>query len=584
MFFKLSNLRLLHERRYVHFQAARYRFYTWVAAIAFLLLALVGIASLGQTRARHYRHHQEVQSQMSALKYLGQGDNHNAFFFAQRTLNYNPENVLACRIMAELADQTHSPSTLDWLQRLVQNEPTMANKLILASAALNYQKTPFPLTVQLLNDLESIAPQSANYQVVAAKLALNNHDLPAAQAYFELASKLEPDNQLFRLSVATLQIYLTKVIEKSQARDLVEAMRADGNLGLLALRALVGEQLFHHDLSQAGKYSEELVSNQKAGLEDQLQNLDILHQLNSDGFTSHLLVVQKRAAANAITAAKVASWMQANGLLAESLDWLTDLPIELLLQQPVQSALAQGYLQNGNWLALRKITAQGNWQELEYLRFAMQYRAYSKLGAAGLSSSSWATALMQAGPHREAMMRLLELTKIWQARQAQEELLLQLVQEYPQETWVPQELERACIDGGNTMELHQLYHVLSSRFPQDITYKNNLAATSLLLKIDLKETCQLAKENYTAAPGNPAVVSTYAFALHLQGWDKQGVALLKKLPPQDLNQPSVALYNGVLLAAIGRHDLAKPWLKIAESHGQLLPEEKNLLADDLAYQ
>lgn len=232
---------------------------------------------------------------------------------------------------------------------------------------------------------------------------------------------------------------------------------------------------------------------------------------------------------------------------------------------------------------MRKITAQGNWQELEYLRFAMQYRAYSKLGAAGLSSSSWATALMAAGSHREAMMRLLELTKSWQARQAQEELLLQLVQEYPQENWVPQELERACIDGGNTMELHQLYHILSSRFPQDITYKNNLAATSLLLKIDLKETCQLAEENYAAAPANPAVVSTYAFALHLQGWDKQGVALLKKLPPQDLNQPSVALYNGVLLAAIGRHDLAKPWLKIAESQGQLLPEEKNLLVDDLAY-
>ena len=83
MYFRLSNLRLLHERRYVHFHAARYRLYTWVAAIAFLLLAFAGIASFGQTWARHYRHHQEVQSQMSALKYLRQGDDHNASFFCR---------------------------------------------------------------------------------------------------------------------------------------------------------------------------------------------------------------------------------------------------------------------------------------------------------------------------------------------------------------------------------------------------------------------------------------------------------------------------------------------------------------------
>jgi len=127
------------------------------------------------------------------------------------------------------------------------------------------------------------------------------------------------------------------------------------------------------------------------------------------------------------------------------------------------------------------------------------------------------------------------------------------------------------------MGLRQLYTILSARFPNEIIYKNNFVAASLLLAIDLREAYRMAAENYASAPGNPAVVSTYAFALHLQGWDKQGIALLKKLPSQDLLQPSVAFYYGILLAAADKHDLAKPWLDICQAQGRLLPEEHVLL-------
>lgn len=72
-----------------------------------------------------------------------------------------------------------------------------------------------------------------------------------------------------------------------------------------------------------------------------------------------------------------------------------------------------------------------------------------------------------------------------------------------------------------------------------------------------------------------------AFALHLQGRDKQGLAVLEKLPPAQLAQPSVALYYGVLLAAAGNADQATPWLQIAQTKGRLLPEEQQLLSTAL---
>ena len=87
-----------------------------------------------------------------------------------------------------------------------------------------------------------------------------------------------------------------------------------------------------------------------------------------------------------------------------------------------------------------------------------------------------------------------------------------------------------------------------------------------------------AAENYAQAPNDPPVVSTYAYALHLQGRDQAGLAAMQKLPTATLEEPSVALYYGVLLSATGKGNEAAPYLKIAQTQGRLLPEEKQLLA------
>ena len=100
-----------------------------------------------------------------------------------------------------------------------------------------------------------------------------------------------------------------------------------------------------------------------------------------------------------------------------------------------------------------------------------------------------------------------------------------------------------------------------------------------MLKTNLTQACQWAAEAYAQAPTNADVVCTYAYALHLQGRNQEGLAAFQKLEPSQLKKPSMALYYGVLLSATGKAGEAAPYLQLARTRGQLLPEEKQLLAE-----
>jgi Flp pilus assembly protein TadD len=578
---RFRHYRHTHVDRYHGWGNTYYRFCTWLVATAVVLLVLAALAGTFRVGLHRYRHYQEQRWQKDAQAFLARGDYRNAALSARKALALNPNNVPACRIMAGLADRGQSPVALDWLRRVVQNEPTAENKLILASAGLKYQQPPFPLTVQILDELAPTATNSVRYQVVAGSLAMQTHHSAEAETHFEAASKLEPTNAVFRMSIAILQLASTNQTEQIESRAMLEKMKSEEGIGPLALRVLVADRLLHKDAAAANIYSSQLVAGPHPMLADQLQNLEILRQLKSDEFNDRLQTVQQQVATNALAVKEVSAWMQANGLVAESLDWLTGLTIPLLDQRPVQMALAQGYLQSSQWTALLNIASQGNWGDLEFLRLALVFRAWSQLGAAGAADSNWNAAMGQAAGHHNTMVQLLQLAQSWHLQQKQEAVLLQMVQAFPEERQPRQELELLYYNSGNTLGLHQLYLILNTQFPDEIHYKNDLTATALLLKIDVPKARQWAAEDYAKNPGDPYVASTYAFALHLQGRDKQGLAVLRKFQPSELTQPSVALYFGVLLAATGNAEEAVPWLQIAQTKGHLLPEEQELLSTAL---
>ena len=566
-----------HLHRYYYYEATAYRVGSWLVATTVVLVLLALVAGTLRVGAHFYRHKLEMRAQKEAQEFFAQGDFGSASLSARRALTYNQNNVAACRVMAELGDRVHAPATLDWLRRMAQIEPTRENQLILAAAGLNYQAPPFPLTLQILKELAPTATNSASYQAVAGSLAMHQCHLAEAEGHYEAAARLEPKSEIFRASVAILRMALTNQAEQAQSRAILKQLQTDESLGLLVLRALVADRLLHKDVAGAKTYTSQLVANRNATLEDQLQHLEILGKLKNDDFNLWLQNMQQQVTTNALAVAEMSAWMQGNGLVAQNLDWLSGLPVKLLDQQPVQMAQAQGYLHCGNWPALREIASQSNWGRLEFLRQALLFRAWSQLGEAGVADNCWNAALGEAAGNHEAMTQLWELAERWQLKGEREHLLLQVIEEFPNEHGARQELEALDYNTGNTTGLHELYALLHQQFPAETNYNNDATATALLLKIDLHDACQSAAEAYARDPGNAAEASTYAFALHMQGRDKQGLAVLQAISPAELARPSMALYYGVLLAAAGKAGEAGHWLQIAQTQGHLLPEEQQLL-------
>src|SRR5258708_16914300 len=174
-----------------------------------------------------YRRHKEARFSRRASDFLSRGDLRNASLSARQTLVVNPRNLEACRVMAELAEMSHSPHALDWRRRIAEVAPTITNKLRLASTALRAQGPSYPITAEMLEELKETAANVPAYHVVAAELALklNHHGEAATQ--FEEAASLEPANELHQLNLAVLRLESTNANTAMQARSTLERLRTN---------------------------------------------------------------------------------------------------------------------------------------------------------------------------------------------------------------------------------------------------------------------------------------------------------------------------------------------------------------------
>src|ERR1019366_614004 len=100
-----------------------------------------------------YRHFKEKREQAQAQAFLAKGDYRSALLSARQTLQFNPPHVPPRPLKGRVRRASPSPSALDWQRRIVQTEPSIGNKLLLAAAGLRYQNPPFPLTAQILDEL-----------------------------------------------------------------------------------------------------------------------------------------------------------------------------------------------------------------------------------------------------------------------------------------------------------------------------------------------------------------------------------------------------------------------------------------------
>jgi hypothetical protein len=95
-----------------------------------------------------------------------------------------------------------------------------------------------------------------------------------------------------------------------------------------------------------------------------------------------------------------------------------------------------------------------------------------------------------------------------------------------------------------------------------------------------KQAQALAKEAYDRAPLNASCAVTYAFSLYATGRTSEGLDVIRKLPPEPLHDPHLAVYVAVLLLDDNQTQAAKEYIDAAQ-HGKLYIEERRLLEDTL---
>lgn len=549
--------------------------------IAILVAAVLVVLATGYWGRPVYRHFKEKRSAAEAQSFFNNGDYRDAALSARQALQINSNNVPAARVMARLADLTRSPTTLDRWQEVVKLSPTISDKLALAAAGLRYQNPPFPMTQSVLDEMSKSAAQVPDFHIVSAELALALHHTSDAETEFDAACKLQPTNRLFQLNLAVVRLGSTNAATAAGARTVLKQFCTNTNLGPTALRSLIADRLLHGDASGALGYSTQLLALAGSNPGDRLQHLDILKHMKSPELAVKLKALQDESATNAVMAAQLAGWMEVNGQLSDAIKWLNQLPANVQTQPPIRLALAGCYLDKADWNSLRDFASKGSWGEWEFMRLAFLSRAWGQMGEPLVADSNWRSAVSLASDRLGALNALLQLAGKWGMVSRQEDLLWRILRNFPDAVWAQHDLERFYFAGGDTRGLYRLYSERLARMPQNAELKNNLAYTALLLKTNVPQACQWAAESYTKATNDPAIASTYAYALHVQGRDQDALTIMQKLDRTALEQPPVALYYGIILSALGESNQAAHYLNIARTKGHFLPEEKQLLSQAL---
>jgi predicted Zn-dependent protease len=553
----------------------------WSVVILGVLLIGGGYGSY-----RGYKSMRQSKLIKQAHVYLAKPDHRKALLVLQRALRYNPRDLEACRMMAELHEANRSSAALMWRSRVVEFNPkSVDDRLALAKTA-----TVFRDYATATNALEKIEPASRNtaayHNVAGAAMAAANQ-LLQAEAHFLEASRLEPQNPSIQLNLAVVRLQRTNTQTLGEAREALQRISANPTNSLLrcqALRELIVDAMRHRQSDAALAWSQQLLGETNSAFRDRILRLDVLRETHDKQYNSSLAAFQTEAGAQPARIYELGTWLMANASPLEALNWLQKLPSATQSNQTVALLIAECRVVSKEWGKLYDTIEGQNWAELEFLRHAFKARALRGRDLAGGAKSEWELALKIANGQRtvaeqiHALKTLLQLAAAWNWESEGEELLWSIVNRYPNEKWAFNALNRALIVNGRTRPLMQLYTQELKRSPSDLAMKNNLAMTALLLDAKELKPHDLARDVYQKVPTNSAFASTYAFSLHLQEKNNEALKVMQTLQPKELQNPSIAGYYGLFLKTAGDKAKAIAYLGWA-ARAPMLPEERKLFEE-----
>jgi len=312
-----------------------------------------------------------------------------------------------------------------------------------------------------------------------------------------------------------------------------------------------------------------------ARMPDHLLYLEELQRNHLPDFEPRLAALQAGATEPQAVYA-IMNWMNSHGMGMRTILWHRRLPVGSR-KMPEPLAAAEACVAQGDWPDLREMIEGTQWGELEFLRLAFDTRLFDEQSQHERGPdfrTRWQRTMFSTGGNTNAIWMLAGVVRAWGWKAQASELWWSLAnRRIGQRPALAALYEMATADK-DTAALYRISRRILEVEPGSPVAKNNVAMFALLRREDLPQANKLAGEDYGMAPAEPAIASTYAFSLYVQGRAQEAVAVMAKLPAAALEDPSTAACNGVLLSAAGDGVKARPYLELAmREKARLFPEE-----------
>jgi tetratricopeptide (TPR) repeat protein len=268
--------------------------------------------------------------------------------------------------------------------------------------------------------------------------------------------------------------------------------------------------------------------------------------------------------------------MSNNETAAAAVEFGNTLPAETLGKWPVLPALAAAYASLKDWTGLERLAKTTEWLPFDFLRRAYLARALRGQDKKFPAEQEWLAAQKEASAQPGSLLVLARTIAAWGWETETVDLLWVLAKSDDTKLEALQTLYQHYAKQGDTSGLYRTLLRLVEILPGDLALQNNLAQVSLLLGADVERARKIAAEIKEKEPSNGAYVSTYAFSLYTKGDIKGALKAMDQLSQDQLRDPSVAVYYGLVLAAAGQKEKAHEYLGRA-TQANLLPEEKALV-------
>ena len=548
----------------------RIRKYIFRVVIAIAVLGVVGGAGwfawkiVGKQRAM-----------TAAREFAEKKDYFQAAIAARRALEFNPKDLAANKLMAEMAEAVQTKEAVTWRKAVAELQPGVAeNYLQWAETALRFRDAAG--TREALSKMDAAGKNTSAYHDLAAKLAVLTGQTSQVYEHVAAAAQLDPKNETYQLQLAAVQLGSPLPEVRKAAAATVEQLAESPKVRRSALRILIQSSLANGDPNTALRFARDLMTGADGVFEDRMLTLKILGMLRRHEYFWFIGQLGADLPQKDDELVSLLSWLNNNGLAPLVLKWTGELPNDRVERVPVCVAVAESYAILGNWGKLKALLKFQKWGELEFQREALVARVTREEGDEAGSHSHWNAAVTLAAERSDALSALARFAGTWKWNEEYINLLWVIARGRNDPMMALQRLLQKYTAEGNTRELLSVFNRMLELEPQNLNTKNNVAYALLILNMEPERAHMLANEIHTADPSNSEFTATYSLAMHLKGKTDLALKTMQALPQKELRLPATSLTYGIILAAKDKGDEAREFLDLAQT-GTLLPQEKTIL-------